>query len=327
MAIGQFDDRPGSAPRSARGLGDACSHSALLYEGERQFLDAAIPFLEAGFDAGSPALVTLPHERCALLDTHFGPSAGALLTLVPIEDLGQNPAWIIPAIVDFAVPHLSEGRAVRGIGEPVHTGRTAPEIEECERHESLVDLALDGAGPYDILCPYDVGALSPEAIAVAGRTHSHVVTGGERRQSEDFIDSIPTQLSTPLSPIPAIAESIRFGRDDAWSIRGRIASSAAGAGLDGERLEDLAVVVSEALGNSVEHGGGGGEIAWWSEPDRFLFEIRDQGTIADPLVGRIRPAPVSGNGRGMWLMHQLCDLVQIRVDDDGRKTIRLHLAV
>ena len=69
---------------------------------------------------------------------------------------------------------------------------------------------------------------------------------------------------------------------------------AAAAGLDGERLEDLAVVVSEALSNSVEHGGGSGEILWWSEPDRFLCEIRDHGTIDDPLVGRVRPSPIRG---------------------------------
>lgn len=301
------------------------SHTALLYEGDRQFLDATIPFLEEGFDAGIPAMVMVPHERYDLLDSHFGASPGPLMSLVHVEDVGQNPAWIIPAFADFASPHLAEGRAVRGIGEGLHTGRTPAEVAECERHESLLDLALAGAGSYDVLCPYNVGELSPAAIAVAGRTHRHIHHDGALSASADFVDQIHKQLGTPLSPAPGDAPIVRFHRDDAWSIRSRVATMAAEAGLDGERLEDLAVVISEALSNSVEHGGGGGEIAWWSEADRFICEIRDHGAIADPLAGRLRPAPVRGNGRGMWLMHQLCDLVQIRMLADDHKVIRLHL--
>lgn len=301
------------------------SHTALLYEGDRDFLDATVPFLEEGFDDGTPALVMLPRARYELIESRLASSAGSLLTLVRAEEAAQNPAWIIPAIVDFASPHLAEGRAVRGVGEPVYAARTRPEIIECERHESLLDLALAGAGRYDMLCPYDVGALAPDAVDVARRTHGHLHWCGSVAASDAYVGSIPTQLSDPLPAPPPSATTVRFSGDDAWAIRRRLAESAAQAGLDGERLEDLTVVVSEALGNSIEHGGGGGEIAWWAEADRFLCEIRDRGTIADPLVGRVRPAPIRGNGRGMWLMHQLCDLVQIRVFGSDQKVIRLHL--
>jgi anti-sigma regulatory factor (Ser/Thr protein kinase) len=30
-------------------------------------------------------------------------------------------------------------------------------------------------------------------------------------------------------------------------------------------------------------------------------------------------------GRGLWMMHQLCDLVEIRSSEDGL-TLRLHMA-
>lgn len=307
------------------GVGFQTSHAALLYESDREFLGATVPFLEEGFDAGIPAFVMLPHARYKLLDSHFGDSAGSLLSLVHVEDVGQNPAWIIPAFAEFASLHAAEGRAVRGVDEPIHPARTPAEVIECERHESLLDLALAGAASYDILCPYNVGELSPEAWAVAGRTHRHIHRDGARSPNPDYVEHIPAQLDAPLPPAPPDAPTVAFLRDDAWSIRSRVAARAAEAGLDGERLEDLAVVISEALSNSIEHGGGGGEIAWWSEGDRFVCEIRDRGAIADPLVGRVRPAPIRGNGRGMWLMHQLCDLVQIRVLPHDQKVIRLHL--
>lgn len=310
-------------------VGDAVahptSHTALLYDGEQEFLDAAVPFLEEGFDAGIPALVMLPASRFELVHERLAASAGPLLTMVRAEDAGRNPAWIIPAIIDFAAPHMAVGRAVRGVGEPVYEARTPHEVVECERHESLLDLALAGTGSYDIMCPYDVGALRPEAVDVACRTHGRVHRRGTLAPSEHFIASIPDQLTSPLPDPPGGADRVCFDGNDVWPLRKRVTDAAADAGFDGERLEDLVVAVSEALSNSVEHGGGGGELLWWLDGDRFLCEIRDHGAIPDPLAGRLRPPPVRGNGRGLWLMHQLCDLVQIRHLPDDRKAIRLHL--
>jgi hypothetical protein len=46
--------------------------------------------------------------------------------------------------------------------------------------------------------------------------------------------------------------------------------------------------------------------------------------VSDPLVGRRRPAQVAGLGQGLWVVHQLCDLVELRTGADGT-TIRLHM--
>lgn len=57
-----------------------------------------------------------------------------------------------------------------------------------------------------------------------------------------------------------------------------------------------------------------------------MAEIRDAGRLANPLAGRRRPALASVNGgRGLWMIHQLCDLVEIRASDSGL-TLRLHMA-
>jgi hypothetical protein len=45
--------------------------------------------------------------------------------------------------------------------------------------------------------------------------------------------------------------------------------------------------------------------------------VRDRGHIADPLVGRRMPALTERSGRGLWLVHQLSDLAQIRSTSQG----------
>lgn len=301
------------------------AHVALLYDGDAEFLAGTVPFVEAGLDAGEPSLIAVPSERLRLIEGALGPAARDLVRYAPMEDLGRNPAWIIPAWAEFIAPHLEAGRPVRGIGEPVWAGRNADELIECDRHEALLNLAMDGVHGFSLLCPYDIGSLGADVIAGAHRNHPRHEHAGCTTESHAYASTVPVQLTDPLPPPPAHAERVRFGRDDAWSVRRRLASVAGDAGLDAERLEDLAVAASEALSNSVEHGGGSGEIVWWAERDRFVCEIRDVGEIDDPLVGRVRPDPTRGSGRGMWLIHQLCDLVQIRHLPGGCKAIRLHL--
>ena len=67
---------------------------------------------------------------------------------------------------------------------------------------------------------------------------------------------------------------------------------------------------------------GGGSL--WSEGQTLLCEVHDRGQITDPLVGRVRPTPEQRTGRGLWIVNQLCDLVQIRSSASG-SVVRLHM--
>jgi hypothetical protein len=57
----------------------------------------------------------------------------------------------------------------------------------------------------------------------------------------------------------------------------------------------------------------------WHGPGEVIFEIRDSGHLVDPLAGRRRPRTRATGGRGVWLIHQLCDLVEL-----GPGLLRLH---
>jgi anti-sigma regulatory factor (Ser/Thr protein kinase) len=61
----------------------------------------------------------------------------------------------------------------------------------------------------------------------------------------------------------------------------------------------------------------------WRQDGALLCEIRDEGQMKDPLLGRVRPKDAAVCGRGMWIVNQLCDLVQVRSSAAGSQ-IRLH---
>ena len=84
----------------------------------------------------------------------------------------------------------------------------------------------------------------------------------------------------------------------------------------------LALVASELATNSVRHGGGTGTVAMWLDKGAAVLQFTDSGTLLDPLTGRLSPPLDSEGGRGLYLVNQLCDLVQVRSSDRGT-TVRV----
>jgi hypothetical protein len=65
----------------------------------------------------------------------------------------------------------------------------------------------------------------------------------------------------------------------------------------------------------------------WSDAAEIICEIRDSGVIADPMeVGRRPPTTDASGGHGLWLVHQICDKVELH-SDSGGTTIRLHMSL
>jgi anti-sigma regulatory factor (Ser/Thr protein kinase) len=84
--------------------------------------------------------------------------------------------------------------------------------------------------------------------------------------------------------------------------------------------------VNEGVTNSICHGEGRARVSFWTEDRAVVCEVRDRGWIRDPLVGRIAPRPDTLSGRGLWLVNQLCDLVQLRSSPSGT-TLRMHVDI
>jgi anti-sigma regulatory factor (Ser/Thr protein kinase) len=300
-------------------------HEALLYAGRDDFVRRTGAFLRDAVEAEEPALVVVDAAKIGLLREELGDAAGGV-QFADMAEVGANPARIIPAWREFVTRSAPTGRRLRGIGEPIWPARTAAELAECERHESLLNVAFAGSPSWWLLCPYDTEALPAAVLEGARRTHPFVLEDGASRESSDYhgLSAIGAPFGEPLPDPPASALELAFGEGPLEALRWLVGRAAADAGLDEMRVADLVLAVHELATNTVRHGGGRGTLRIWREPDALLCEVSDAGRIDQPLVGRERPLAGQPGGRGLWLVNQLCDLAQIRCYESG-SVVRLHM--
>jgi anti-sigma regulatory factor (Ser/Thr protein kinase) len=295
-------------------------HQALIYEGADEYLAGTAPFLRAALEAGQPALVAVRKEQAELLKGELGGEAG-WLRFVRIEEAGRNPAGVIPLWRDFV--DQNKGRSVRGVSELVWPDRMAAEMEECHRHEALLNLAFAESRPWSLLCPYDACSLADDELERAAATHKLISREGRTEESAAF-DHDFDSLAGELPPPQVRADTLSFGLSELSQVRKRVAAAGERAGMDVGTVADLVTAASELAANSVMHGGGTGTLRLWRENGALLVEVEDEGRIEEQLVGRLRPGIAQEGGRGLWLANQLCDLVQIRSGRTGT-VVRLHM--
>ncbi len=300
-------------------------HSALFYSGADAFLEGALPFLEEAVAAGEPTLVAVAGAKIELLREALGGQAEEV-RFADMHVLGSNPARIIPAWRRFLEEHASDERPARGIGEPIWAGRSEAELTECQRHESLLNVAFDGGQAWRLLCPYDLDALDDDVIEAARHSHPFVEQHGVSRMSDTYLRH--HEATSPFHgelPVPcAQPQELAFTSEELARLRRFVSKRATDASLDSGRAADLVLAVNELATNSLLHGGGMGTLRIWTEADTLLCEVHDSGHITEPLVGRTPPIPTRPSGRGLWVVNHLCDLVQIRSTPTG-SVVRVHM--
>jgi len=307
------------------GAGAGLRHEALLYRGVEEYVPAVGDFIRGGVEAGEAAFVAVPGPRMELLRDALA-AAAADVVFADMADLGRNPGRIIPAIRDFV--DRQEGRRSRFVGEPIWHGRGECEIREATRHEALINLAFADA-PVTVVCPYDAEALDPAVLADAERTHPLLVGAGPARASGAYTDpwTVPPSCEEPLPEPPAGAGALGVDIDALGDLRQVVGDWAGRAGVPAGRIQDLQLAVNEVASNSVRHGGPGTTARVWQVGQDLVCQVEGPGRIQDPLAGRRTPHPTALGGRGLWLVHLLCDLVEVRSGEDGtvvRMTVRIR---
>ena len=306
--------------------GNSFRHEALFYGGLDRFVEGTRAFVMEGLEADEPTLVVAGAHKLAALRAELGTRAD-LVQFADMGDVGLNPARIIPAWVDFLAHSAPNGRRVRGICEPIWAERSSDELVECQRHESLLNVAFADAPGWWLLCPYDVGELPANVLDEARRSHPFLWQEGVHTGSSTYRDlrTAAKPFDAPLPPRPAGHQLIILDVANLRHVRDVVARAARSHGLDAGRTADLVLSVNELAGNSLRHGGGSGSVRIWTADRMLICEIEDAGHIDKPLAGRERPLPDRENGFGLWLVNQLCDLVQVRTFKKGT-VIRLHMA-
>jgi anti-sigma regulatory factor (Ser/Thr protein kinase) len=315
---GLLAGRERAAPRGVEHL----LHEAFLYDGVEDYIAGIRRLVLDGVESDEPVLVAVPEPRLGLLRKAFSRFGGDVRFL-DMRRRGRNPGRILPLIRSFADEH--RGHRVRFIGECIWPERTPAAMVEGHRHEALVNIGLEGCNAH-VVCPYDTGGLEWPVVSEALRTHPCIVAGGEQRESKLFTNPMTMYAAEghPLTEPPA--GTVTIGLHEGLAGLRREIEQRMARELARPRVAELVVAANEAVANTIRHAGGEGTARMWREDGRVVIEIADHGVIDDPFVGRRLPDPLGESGRGVWLMNQLCDLVELRSSPDSGTVVRLHMS-
>jgi anti-sigma regulatory factor (Ser/Thr protein kinase) len=295
-------------------------HEALIYRDEAE-LDAAVQaFLREAAAVGEPVLVALPGPHLQHMREALGEEM-ADARLEDLEQVGRNPGRLLSMIEEWVASH--DGRA-RVVSEVVWPGRSRAEAVEALRHEALVNHALAGSGA-TILSPFDAQHLDDDILAGVEMTHPTVVEGGRRRAGTSYTDPMSAMFGElwPLEDPPGpVSEHPLHG--SLIELRRAIARDPALGSLSAERRSDLVFAINEAASNAVKHGNETCLTRIWHDGDEVVTEVSSHSGIEDVMAGRRRPAADALQGRGLWLINQVCDLVELRSGASGT-TLRMHI--
>jgi anti-sigma regulatory factor (Ser/Thr protein kinase) len=235
--------------------------------------------------------------------------------MVDMAEFGRNPGALLGRFHRF----LGEDgeRPCRIVGEPVWPERTPDEYAACVQHEALLNSAFSGRR-VTVLCPYDAAALNAAVLADVVATHPVVRQHGAETASSGYApEETLDRHNTPLAP-GEDAESFEVPDVGAVPHARRFATERARrAGLSGERVDDVELVVHELVANSIEHTGGRCSLAVWPEGAEMVCLVSDAGVFADPLAGRRWPHPDQPRARGLYLVNHLANLVRIHTTPTG----------
>ncbi len=308
-------------PAATQAGGPGFRHAALVYRSESQYLTEVAAFVRAAFARDDPVLVAVPGFHAGPLREVLGAGAGRVTFADMLED-GCNPGRIISTVQRFAGSH--HGRRVCAVGEPAWAGRSEPELLETAKHEALSNLAFAGAS-LTVLCTYDGASLPPWVLATVAQTHPLLSEPGGTRLSRAYLGAgmFPPPCRQPLPEPPPGAHVLTY-HSDLRPLRALVRQLATEADLGRERTADLAIAVSELAANTLRHAYGEGTLRAWLTGSELVCEICDQGWITDPLAGWRLVAQNAAGGHGLWVVNQVCDLVELRTGPAGT-TARLHM--
>ncbi|HET7465421.1 MAG TPA: anti-sigma factor RsbA family regulatory protein [Candidatus Dormibacteraeota bacterium] len=303
----------------------AFRHEALLYSGWEEFILGTLPFIRNGLNAHEAILVVVSAEKRAVLRTALDRDADRVL-FADMAQVGSNPALIIPAWQAFVRKHGSTAAGLRGIGEPIWKGRPDDELAECQRHESLLNVAFAGGRPWRLLCPYDMAQLDEAVITEARKSHEFVNEAGTSAPSETFrgVEACREPFSQPLPEPDHRFDEFVFSESDLASVRDMALRQAHAARMPEPRARDLVAALNEIATNALMHGAGRCGLRIWRDQGKLICEVRNSGSFDHPLADRQEPGPEASSPRGLWLANQLCDMVQIRALSDGT-AVRVHM--
>jgi anti-sigma regulatory factor (Ser/Thr protein kinase) len=310
-------------------------HAVLFYRDEQELAERVSEYLLSAVRDGGLAVVVATSDHCrsfeqrladAGIDVTAALERGSYVALDASEAMRgfMVSSWPDPASFRRVISPLIRRAAkaeqpVRVFGEMVWLLWDAGQVNAAIEVETLWN-ELGHQYPFSLLCAYPAQPVSAgphlDALTEVCSLHTEVIGGPPK--------PVNRERERPLSSPPGSADVLRY-RADLAGVRSFVAARARRAGLPPRRVGDLVTAVSELAANTLAHTSGPGSLALWVTGSEVICQVHDPGEITDPLAGKLRPDPAAdGGGRGLWVVHQLCDLVEIGTGS-AHPTIRVHM--
>lgn len=300
-------------------MSGSSGHDLLLYRGPADLVQRIAPVIAAARREGAAVVVAVPtdmvHEVAPLL------GADGSEAVIPVDEVGRNPSRMLEVWLDVLERTRRTHRGLYGFCQHIWPGRPPAEVDECWIVESLCALGVTDTAGLRMHCLFDEGALDAATIAKAREVHAR------RHLSDDERARVLTSLlagELPAVPDEALVHPISLGL--LAELRDAVRDTARDVGLGAQQVDDLVLAAHEIAANSVRHGGGTGFLSLWTDATSLWCEVADHGRLDDPMVGRRRPPEHDLGGRGVWIAHQVCDLVQVRSSEAGTR-VRVRMAL
>ena len=292
------------------------AHDALIYGSDDEYVDAVVPFLEAGLSAGETVRVVSTPHNTALLQAAMG-QAGASVEFASDTSEGGPPARKIALLHELCDDDTLAGNGRSRLVGEARFGATTREHLDWVRYEAILNEVF-ASTPQWFICAYDRRELPDWVIQAAGRTHPHVRSEGRRVGSSDYDDpaTVAQDISEQLTPLPVpsdrdpiLVDTVDL--DALASVRARLAWVARESTGSRDRADDVTMGLNEIVTNALEHGSERARVRCWRDTRRLVVEVTDEGPgFDDPLAGYWPPSPEQVDGRGLWLARQTLDALE-----------------
>jgi anti-sigma regulatory factor (Ser/Thr protein kinase) len=295
------------------------SHAAVLYASDDGLLEAVVPFVRGGLDAGEPVVLALGREHSELVRSVL-PEAESLAVLSR-DDYHARPSRAIKTYREMFAGYVAAGASrIRVVGE-FSASALLQTWWWWARYESAVNRVYADF-PVRALCLYNTRTGPEHVLEDVASTHPQVTAARGRHLAndryvplEEFVPARhaggdPLETREPVvelvDPSPATARHVVLDAADA----GRLPAAV--------NVQSVVMVVSEAVTNAAEHGIRPVRVRLWEGAGRVLLAVRDQGPgPVDPLAGLVPAAHYPRGGVGLWLSHELCEHVTLEWGASG----------